>query len=73
MCLGFRAPVWAKKATSKVVSKTVSKELGGDCYVKITEAEFGMKNKKVYAKFAIEGDMDRTDFMNLIKMAIREA
>lgn len=71
MKLRIRAPKWAAKKTSEVVSKKISDEIGGDCCIKITEAEFGMKDKKVYARFSMEGDMDRSDFMNLIKMAMK--
>lgn len=72
MAFGIKAPNFAKRKTSKIISEKLSEEMGGDCCVKITEAEFGMKNKKVYARFAIEGDMDRSDFMKLIKMAMNE-
>ena len=71
MAFGIKAPNWAKRKTSKIVSEQISNEIGGDCCVKITEAEFGMKDKKVYARFAVEGDMDRSDFMELVKMAMR--
>ena len=71
MKLRIRTPKWAAKKASKVVSEKVSHEIGGDCCVKITEAEFGMKDKKVYARFAMEGDMDRSDFINFIKMAMK--
>ena len=73
MAFGIKAPNFAKRKTSEILTRKASEELGGDCCIKITEAEFGMKNKKVYARFAMEGDMDRADFINLIKMAIREA
>lgn len=72
MNLRFKAPKFVKRKTSEVISESVSTELGGDCCVKITEAEFGMKDKQVYARFAIEGDMNRSDFMKLIKMALTE-
>lgn len=70
MKLKLRAPKFVAKKASEVVSEKVSAEIGGDCCIKITEAEFGMKDKKVYARFSVEGDMDRSDFMNLIKMAM---
>lgn len=73
MAIGIKAPNWAKRKTSKVVSEKVSNEIGGDCCIKITEAEIGMKDKKVYARFSVEGDMDRNEFMNFIKMAMRES
>lgn len=72
MKLRLKAPNFVKRKTSEVVSEQISSELGGDCCIKITEAEFGMKDKKVYARFAMEGDMDRAEFMKLIKMAITE-
>lgn len=72
MNLRFKAPKFVKRKTSEVISESVSTELGGDCCIKITEAEFGMKDKKVYARFAVEGDIDRSDFMKLIKMAMSE-
>lgn len=71
MKLRLKAPKFVAKKASEVVSEQISNEIGGDCCVKITEAEFGMKDKKVYARFSMEGDMDRADFMNLIKMAMR--
>lgn len=70
MKLRLRAPKFVAKKASEVVSEKVSAEIGGDCCIKITEAEFGMKDKKVYARFSMEGDMDRADFMNFIKMAM---
>lgn len=70
MKLKLRAPKFVAKKASEVVSEKVSAEIGGDCCIKITEAEFGMKDKKVYARFSMEGDMDRADFMNFIKMAM---
>lgn len=73
MAIGIKAPNFAKRKTSKILSEKVSEEIGGDCCIKITEAEFGMKNKKVYARFSVEGDMDRADFMNLIKMAMQSS
>lgn len=72
MKLRFKSPKIVNKAASTVVSKEVSKELGGDCHIRFTEAEVGMKDGKVYAKFAIDGEMDRNDFMNLIKMLMAE-
>lgn len=68
MKLRIKSPKIVNKATSAVVSKQVSKELGGDCHIRFTEAEIGMKDGKVYAKFSVDGEMDRSDFMNLIKM-----
>jgi hypothetical protein len=70
MKLKLRAPKFVARKASEVVSEKVSAEIGGDCCIKITEAEFGMKDKKVYARFSMEGDMDRADFMNFIKMAM---
>lgn len=70
MKLRLKAPKWVARKTSEAISKEVSKEIDGDCCIKIAEAEFGMKDKKVYARFAVEGDMDRSDFMKLIKMAM---
>ena len=72
MNLRFKAPKFVRRKTSETISKSVSNEIDGDCCIKITEAEFGMKDKKVYARFAVEGDMDRADFMKLIKMAMTE-
>lgn len=72
MKLKLRAPKFVAKKASEVVSEKVSAEIGGDCCIKITEAEFGMKDKKVYARFSMEGDMDRADFMNFIKMAMSD-
>lgn len=72
MKLRFKSPKIVNKAASTVVSKEVSKELGGDCRIRFTEAEFGMKDGKVYSKVAIDGEMDRNDFMNLIKMLMAE-
>ena len=72
MKLRLKAPNFVKRKTSEIVSEKISSELGGDCCIKITEAEFGMKDKKVYAHFAMEGDMDRAEFMKLIKMALTE-
>jgi hypothetical protein len=71
MKLRLRSPKWVAKKTSDVLSREVSREIGGDCCIKITEAEFGMKDKKVYARFSVEGDMDRVDFMEFVKMAIK--
>ena len=71
MKLRVKSPKWVAKKTSEVVSEKISEEIGGDCCIKITEVEFGMKDKKVYARFSMEGDMDRSDFMNFIKMAMR--
>ena len=68
MKLRFRTPKFVAKKASEIVSEKVSEEIGGDCCIKITEAEFGMKDKKVYARFSMEGDIDRSEFMNLIKM-----
>ena len=73
MKLRFKLPNFVMRKTSKVVSDNVSKELEGDCHIKINEAEIGMKDKKVYARFAIEGEMDRKDLMKLIKMAMEES
>lgn len=73
MKLRIRTPKFVANKTSEVVSKKISEEIGGDCCVKITEAEFGMKDKKVYARFAMEGDIDRSDFMKLIKMAMQSS
>lgn len=70
MKLKLRAPKFVAKKASEVVSEKVSAEIGGDCCIKITEAEFGMKDKKVYSRFSVEGYMDRSDFMNFIKMAM---
>lgn len=72
MKLRIKSPKIANKAASTVVSKQVSKELGGDCHIRFTEAEVGMKDGKVYAKFAIDGEMDQSDFVKLIKMAMEE-
>lgn len=71
MKLRIRAPKFVAKKASDVISKQVSDEIGGDCCIKITEAEFGMKDKKVYARFSMEGDMDRSEFINFVKMAMR--
>ena len=68
MKLKFKSPKIVNKAASSVVSKQVSKELSGDCHIRFTEAEFGMKDGKVYCKLAIDGEMDRHDFMTFIKM-----
>lgn len=68
MKLKLKTPKIVNKATSTVVSKQVSKELGSDCHIRFTEAEVGMKDGKVYAKFAVDGEMDRSDFMRLVKM-----
>lgn len=68
MKLRLRTPKIVNKATSTVVSKQVSKELGGDCHIRFTEVEIGMKDGKVYAKFAVDGEMDRGDFIKLVKM-----
>lgn len=68
MKLKLKSPKIVNKATSTVVSKQVSKELGGDCHIRFTEAEVGVKDGKVYAKFSIDGEMDRSDFMKLVKM-----
>lgn len=73
MAFGIKAPNFAKRKTSEILSRKVSDELGGDCCIKITECEIGMKDKKVYTRFAMEGDMDRAMLMDLIKMAMREA
>lgn len=72
MKLRIKSPKIANKAASNVVSKKMSEELGGDCHIRFTEAEIGMKGGKVYAKFAIDGEMDRKDFMNFIKMVMTE-
>ena len=71
MKLKLRAPNFVARKASEVVSEKVSAEIGGDCCIKITEAEFGMKDKKVYSRFSMEGEMDRSDFVNFIKRAIR--
>ena len=68
MTLKIKPPEIVNKATSTAVSKKVSKELGGDCHIRFTEAEVGMKDGKVYAKFSVDGEMDRSDLMKLIKM-----
>ena len=73
MKLRFKMPNFMKRKTSEVLSKTASKELEGDCFIKVNEAEIGMKDKKVYARFAVEGEMDRKDLMKLIKMAMEES
>lgn len=72
MKLRFKSPKIANKVASNVVSEEVSKELGGDCRIRFTEAEFGLKDGKVYSKVAIDGEMDRKDFMRLIKMLMAE-
>ena len=72
MKIRLNTPNFVKRKTSEFVSEKISNELGGECCIKITEAEFGMKDKKVYSRFAMEGDMDRTEFMKLIKMLIAE-
>lgn len=71
MKLRLKTPKFVAKKASEIVSEKISDEIGGDCCIKITDAEFGMKEKKVYARFSMEGDMDRADFMNFIKMAMR--
>ena len=68
MKLKIKPPEIVNKATSTVVSKKVSKELGGDCRIRFTEAEVGMKDGRVYAKFSVDGEMDRSDLIKLIKM-----
>lgn len=68
MKLKLKSPKIVNKATSTVISKKVSEELGGDCHIRFTEAEVGMKDGKVYVKFSIDGEMDRGDFMKLVKM-----
>ena len=68
MNLKFKSPKIVNKATSAVVSKQVSKELGGDCHIRFTAAEVGMKDGRVYAKFTVDGEMDRSDFVKFIKM-----
>jgi hypothetical protein len=68
MKLRFKSPKIVNKATSAVISKKVSNELDGDCHIRFNEAEIGMKSGKVYAKFSVEGEMDRKDFMKFIKM-----
>lgn len=73
MKLRFRTPKFVARKASEVVSEKISEEIGGDCCIKITEAEFGMKGKQVYSRFAIEGDMNRSDFMKLIKMAMQSS
>lgn len=72
MNLKLKAPKLAKKVTSDVVSKKASEELGGDCHIRFTEAEIGMRDGKVYAKFAIDGEINRADLMNFIKMITAE-
>lgn len=72
MKLRFKAPEFVKRKTSETLSKTVSNDLEGDCHIRVNECEFGMKDKKVYARFSIEGDIDRSDFMKLIKMAMQD-
>lgn len=71
MKLRIKTPKIVNKATSAVVSKKVSKELGGDCRIKFNEAEIRIKDGKVYAKFAVDGEMDRKDFVKFVKM-VRE-
>jgi hypothetical protein len=72
MNLKLKAPKIAKNATSNIVSKKASEKLGGDCHIRFTEAEIGMRDGKVYAKFAIDGEMNRADLVNLIKMITSE-
>lgn len=72
MNLKFKMPKFAKNATSNVVSKKASEKLGGDCHIRFTEAEVGMRDGKVYAKFAVDGEMNRADLMHLIKMITTE-
>lgn len=70
MKLKLKSPKIVNKAASTVVSKSVSKELGGECHIRFTEAEIGMKDGKVYAKFSVDGEMNRQDFVKLIKMVM---
>ena len=73
MKLRFNTPIFLKRKASEVISESVSRELEGDCHIRIHEAEIGMKDKKVYFNFSMEGDMDRSDIMKLIKMAMKES
>lgn len=70
MNLRIKSPKIANKAASNVITKKVTKELDGDCHIRFTEAEIGMKDGKVYAKFALEGEMEKNDFIKLLKMAM---
>lgn len=72
MKLKFKAPNFLKRKASEVISETASRELEGDFHIRINEAEIGMRDKKAYFNFSIEGDMDRRDIMKLIKMAMNE-
>lgn len=70
MKLKLKSPKIVNKAASTVVSKQVSKELDGECHIRFTEAEIGMRDGKVYAKLSVDGEMDRNDFVKLIEMVM---
>lgn len=65
----IKLPKFLKRRTSDAVSQIASKELGGDCHIRINECEIGIKSKKVYFRFSTDGEMELSDIMHLIVMA----
>lgn len=68
MKLKLKAPKIVERKTSETLSKSVSKELNGDCRIQLKDVELGMKDQKVYAHVTVDAEIDRRDFMKLIKM-----
>lgn len=65
----IKLPNFMKRKTSEALSEITSKELGGDCHVRVNDCEIGVKNKKVYFHFNAEGEMELSDIINLIVLA----
>ena len=71
MTLRFKAPKFMRNMVSKFVSKSLSEELECDTHIQINEMEIGMKNKRLYSHMNVDANIDRKDFMRLIKSNIK--
>lgn len=71
MTLRLKAPRFMKNMTSKYISEIASKELDCSVQIQINEMEIGMKDKRLYTHMNVDADIDRKDFIGLIKMAIK--
>lgn len=70
MKLKLKAPKVVERKTSETLSKSVSKELNGDCRIQLKDVELGMKDQKVYAHVTVDAEIDRADFVRFVKMVM---
>lgn len=68
----MKLPKFLQRKASKSVSEIASSEFGRDCHVRIDNVELGVKDKKVYFRANLEGEMDVRDLIAVLKMSMAD-